>query len=313
MNQVAFLFPGQGAQYPGMGRDFFDSFREARETFEEADEILHCNLREVVFEGPESLLMETRYSQAGIFVNSVAILRTVLKQIPHLKCHVCAGLSLGEYSALFATGRIAFSECLELIQLRGQLLSDACEMTEGTMAAVLGLSAEEVESIINELNPPHLIWTANYNCPGQTVISGTCEAVSQATETLKTKGAKRVIPLQVQGAFHSGLMQSAQDRFVPAVSRSNIRESSVPLVMNVVGNYVEKSDEIKENLIQQVTHSVRWEQGIRSMVKNHVDTFIEMGCGKTLSGMNKKILDLSPGTFSVGKVADLDALASVKR
>ena len=153
MSNIAFLFPGQGAQYPGMGKDFFDAFPIARETFEEADDLLSFHLSQMIFDGPESLLTETQYSQAAIFVNSVAILRTLQQQLPDLKSAVCAGLSLGEYTALFASGRIGFAECLRLVQLRGHLLNEACEKTKGSMSAVLGLAADEVEKIIRLAQP----------------------------------------------------------------------------------------------------------------------------------------------------------------
>jgi [acyl-carrier-protein] S-malonyltransferase len=308
MNHIAFLFPGQGAQYPGMGKDFFEAFQIARETFEEADDLLSFHLSQVIFDGPEALLTETKYSQAAIFVNSVAILRALQQQFPDLKSAVCAGLSLGEYTALFASGRIGFAECLRLVQLRGRLLNEACEKTKGSMSAVLGLTADEVETIILSLNPLHSVWVANFNCPGQTVISGTCDGIAAATEALKSKGAKRVLPLQVHGAFHSGLMKSAEEKLAPALAQTDIRESSIEIVMNVPGNYVDGISAVKENLKRQVTHSVRWEQGIRAMMKRNVALYLEIGCSRTLTGMNKKI-GMSEPTISIDKVSDLDGIA----
>lgn len=308
MRNIAFLFPGQGSQYPGMGKDFYEAFPIARETYEEADDLLSFQLSQVIFDGPESLLTETKYSQAAIFVNSVAILRALQQQLPDLQSAVCAGLSLGEYTALFASGRIGFAECLHLVQLRGQLLNEACEKTKGAMSAVLGLTAEEVETIIASLNPPHPVWVANYNCPGQTVISGNCDAISVATQVLKSKGAKRIIPLQVHGAFHSGLMQSAEEKLAPIIARSDIRESDIGFVMNVPGDYVDGILAVKENLKRQVTHSVRWEQGIRAMMKRNVALYLEIGCSKSLTGMNKKIGMPEPA-ISIDKVSDLDEIA----
>jgi len=309
MSSIAFLFPGQGAQYPGMGKDFYESFAIARETFEEADDLLAFHLSQVIFNGPEELLKETKYSQAAIFVNSVAILRTLQQQFPDLKCTVCAGLSLGEYTALFASNRIGFSECLQLVQLRGRLLNEACEKTKGSMSAVLGLGAEEVEEAVRSVNPPHQVWVANFNCPGQTVISGTCDGIAAAAEALKSKGAKRIIPLQVYGAFHSGLMQSAEDKLSPAIAQAGIHDSGIEMVMNVPGDFVGSISSVKENLIHQVTHSVRWEQGIRAMMKRNVALYVEIGCSKTLAGMNKKIGMPQP-TVSVEKISDLDGVAS---
>jgi [acyl-carrier-protein] S-malonyltransferase len=309
MSNIAFLFPGQGAQYPGMGKDFYDTFSMARQTFEEADDLLSFHLSQVIFDGPESLLTETRHSQAAIFVNSVAILRTLQQQFPNLQSQVCAGLSLGEYTALFASGRIGFAECLRLVQLRANLLNEACERTKGSMSAILGLSANEVEAIISSLNHLNSVWVANFNCPGQTVISGTCDGVAAASLVLKECGAKRIIPLQVHGAFHSGLMQCAQDKLAPAIERADIRESNIGIVMNVPGSYVDGICSIKDNLKRQVTHSVRWEQGIRAMMQRHVDLYIEIGCSKTLAGMNRK-MGMPEPTISIDKVPDLDGLAS---
>ena len=308
MRDIAFLFPGQGAQYPGMGKDFYETFPIARETFEEADDLLAFHLSQMIFDGSEALLTQTRHSQVAIFVNSVAILRTLQQQLPDLKSAVCAGLSLGEYTALFASERISFADCLFLVRLRGELLSEACEKTKGSMSAVLGLSADEVEKIIISLNPPHPVWVANFNCPGQTVISGACDGVAAAAEVLKSKGAKRIIPLQVHGAFHSGLMQSAEEKLAPAFAQANIRDSGIGFVMNVPGGYVDGVAEVKKNLKSQVTHSVRWEQGVRAMMQRNVALYIEIGCSKTLAGMNKKI-GMSEPTISIDKITDLDEIA----
>jgi [acyl-carrier-protein] S-malonyltransferase len=287
----AFIFPGQGAQYVGMGKDFYEAFAIARETFEEADEWLGEKLSKIIFEGPEEVLNQTKYSQLAIFVVSMAILRTL-----DLKPDVCAGLSLGEYTALCASGRLGFKETLLLIKERARLMNEACEKVPGTMAAVLGMDAEAIEEAVKGL-----VWVANYNAPGQTVISGTKEGVEKAAIILKEKGAKRVIPLVVHGAFHSGLMQVAQDGLKPFVDRIQLKESEIDFVMNVPGDFVKEG--IKKNLIEQVTHSVRWQQGIEAMKKAGVELFIEIGCGKTLTGLNKK---MGANTISIEKVTDLE-------
>jgi [acyl-carrier-protein] S-malonyltransferase len=186
-------------------------------------------------------------------------------------------------------------------------LNEACEKTKGTMSAVLGLTAIEVKEIVHSLQPSP-IWVANYNCPGQTVISGTQEGMEAAAQFLKTKGAKRVIPLQVHGAFHSGLMQSAQDKLAPAIAQTQLSDSPIAIVMNVPGDYVDSLGQVKENLTRQVTQSVCWEQGIRSMMKRGVTLYLELGCSKTLTGMNKKIGMMEP-CFSVDRISDLDELA----
>lgn len=305
--KIAFLFPGQGAQYPGMGKEFAENFTTARQTFQEADDLLGRHLSKIIFQGPEQLLTETRNSQLGIFVTSVAMLRVLQEQLPALKPSICSGLSLGEYTALFATGRLGFAECLSLVKYRGEYMNKACENTKGAMAVVLGLDAEEVEKMVKEVNRPRDLWVANYNCPGQVVISGTIEGIEAGTQAAKAKGAKRVLPLQVHGAFHSGLMHSAEKHLTPHIDHAPVKDSSVEFVMNVVGAPVKDTAQIKENLIKQVTHSVQWEQGVRYMISAHVDLFIEIGCGKTLTGFNKRIAATAP-TVSVEKPEDLKAI-----
>jgi [acyl-carrier-protein] S-malonyltransferase len=304
--KIAFIFPGQGAQYVGMGKDFFDSFRIAKETFQEADELLGFHLSKIIFEGPEELLTQTKNSQLAIFVTSIAILRTIQQQLPDLKPAICAGLSLGEYTALCASGRLSFAETLRLVQERGRLMNEACLKVPGTMAAVLGLDALGTESALKGLRG---VWLANYNAPGQTVISGTKEGVEQAGLVLKEKGAKRVIPLTVHGAFHSGLMLTAQEGLAPFVESAQILASSIEFVMNVPGGFVKSAEEIKRNLVCQVTQSVRWEQGIEAMKAAGVEFFLEIGCGKTLTGLNKKMGILSMS--SVDKVTDLELVHAI--
>ncbi|HSX37645.1 MAG TPA: ACP S-malonyltransferase [Chlamydiales bacterium] len=301
MSKNAYLFPGQGAQYPGMGRDFALSFSVSREIFEEADELLQERLSRIIFEGPEDLLTQTRYSQIGIFITSVAILKAIETQFPELKPSVCAGLSLGEYTALYASERISFQDALLLVQKRAQLMNKACQETSGTMAAVIGLGAEKIEEALSSL---HDVWIANYNCPGQIVISGTKDGVEQAAVRLKSFGAK-LASLRVHGAFHSGLMQLAKEGLAPAIQHAKICQSQVGLCMNVPGDFVHSVEEIRAYLIDQVTQSVRWEQGIRSM--EGIELFFEIGCGKTLAGLNKKIGVAAP-TLSIEKVADLERI-----
>lgn len=304
MKKIAFLFPGQGSQAPGMGKDFYDTFAVAREVFEEADDILSYRLSKVMFEGPEEILTETRHSQLAIFVNSLALLKTLQEHLPELVPTICAGLSLGEYTALFASKKIEMAEALRLVQTRADLMNRACEEKAGAMSAVLGISAPKLEEALLGMKG---VWIANYNCPGQIVISGTKEGVETAAVALKAAGAKRVIPLSVHGAFHSGLMQSAQDGLAPFLEKANFKESSIDLVMNVPGDFVSSIDSMRSNLIQQVTNSVRWEQGILAIQKKQPDIYLEIGSGKTLTGFNKKIGVSSPA-LSLEKVTDLDAV-----
>jgi [acyl-carrier-protein] S-malonyltransferase len=240
-------------------------------------------------------------------VMSIALLRVLNKMHPHLTPSVCAGLSLGEYTALTAAGAIDFANCLSLVNHRAQFMNDACEATKGTMAVVMGLDADVVEGIVKEVNMPRDLWAANFNCPGQVVISGSVKGVEAGSAAAKEKGAKRVLPLQVHGAFHSGLMQSAEERLREYIDHAPFRKSSVDVVMNVTGDYVTSLDELRHNLIKQVTHPVRWEQGIRSMAKHGVEMLIEIGCGKTLTAMNKRI-GIPAECLSIEKISDLDAL-----
>lgn len=304
--KIAMIFPGQGAQYVGMGKDFFESFAVARETFQEADDLLGETLSSIIFEGPEELLTQTKNSQIAIFVVSVAILRAVLKERPDLKPALCAGLSLGEYTALYASGRLGFAETLLLVRERARLMNEACEKVPGTMAAVLGLDAAGIEAAVEGLEG---VWVANFNAPGQTVISGTKEGIEKAALILKKKGAKRVLPLTVHGAFHSGLMQSAQEGLVPFIDRVSFKNSPIELVMNVPGNFVKTDEEIRRNLKAQVTQSVRWEQGIAAMKNAGVELFLEIGCGKTLTGLNKKMGVSSMS--AIEKVTDLELAHAV--
>lgn len=307
--RIAYLFPGQGAQYVGMGKDFYDSFLVARETFEEGDSLLHRSLSRMVFEGPNEALIETRNCQAGIYLNSVAILRVIQNQFPDLAPQVCAGLSLGEYTALTAAGYIDFKTCLPLVQDRGEAMHSACEEKQGTMAAIFGLTVEEINHVVDALPSPKELWVANCNCPGQTVISGTIQGVEAGIALAKQHGAKRAIPLRVHGAFHSGLMQSAKRRLEPCIEGLAIQQSSVGIVMNVPGDFVIGSDAIKKNLIEQVTAPVLWEQGILKMTG--IDLFIEIGCGKVLAGMNKQI-GVAASTISINAVEDLDKLGALE-
>lgn len=310
MKRIAFIFPGQGSQAPGMGKDFFDTFAECREVFLEADEILKRHLSKIVFEGPVDLLTETKNSQTGIYVMSMAILKLLEKQFPKIAPSVCSGLSLGEYSALSASKRLSFEKTLPLVQLRGELMNEACQRTKGTMAVVMGLDADVVESLVKEVNLPNDLWVANFNCPGQVVISGTLHGIEKGTEKAKEKGAKRVLPLQVYGAFHSGLMSYARERLQNTIQELDLCDSSVDFVMNVSGSFENESKRIKNLLIDQVTSSVRWEQGIRAIENQGIDLYIEMGPGKTLNGMNKRIGVNAP-TINIEKIEDLAQLEAL--
>lgn len=308
-HKIAFLFPGQGAQYPGMGKDFFESFPVVRETFEEADDLLGRDISNIILRGPEDILTKTVNSQTGIFIVSAALLRLLHDQMPGLKPTVAGGLSLGEYTALASISSVSFEDCLLVVEKRGKYMNDACEETKGTMAVVLGLTGEEVTEIVEDLAMPDELFAANFNCPGQMVISGTLRGVEAGAALAKERGAKRVLPLQVYGAFHSGLMRSAEERLKPHVLSLAMRRGTADLVMNVTGDKEDNLDKIRTNLIKQVTSSVRWEQSIRKMEEMGVDLYIEMGPGKTLAGFNKRIGVKAP-TISIENVKDLEQLAA---
>ncbi len=301
-SKIAFLFPGQGAQYVGMARDFVQNFSTARSTFEEADEILKRPLSKLILEGPEELLTQTKNSQTGIYVASLAILR-VFKELYPIQPFVCAGLSLGEYTALTAAGWLSFQEALPLVQHRGEFMNQACEEIPGTMAVVLGLSNEVVEAVVDTVNLPDELWIANYNCPGQIVLSGTLKGIELAAIEAKKQGAKRVLPLAVHGAFHSGLMKQAEEQLAPFVQQIIFGKENLPIVMNVTGDFVKDDEQVKSNLIKQVTHSVRWEQGMQTIEKAGTHYCIEFGPGRTLAGLNKR---MSIPTLTIEKIQDLN-------
>jgi [acyl-carrier-protein] S-malonyltransferase len=308
MKKTAFLFPGQGAQYVGMGKDFHDTFPVVKRTFEEAEDFLSYALSDIVFQGPLETLTLTKYAQVAIYVESVALVRLLEEQMPEIIPEVCSGLSLGEYSALFASKKYSFLDGLFLVQKRAEAMNEACVTTAGTMAAVLGMDNDVVEKLITSLQPNYAVWAANFNCPNQVVISGSKEGIEKGSLLLQEKGAKRIVPLQVHGAFHSGLMQSAKEKLSPLIQSCPLIVSDIDLVMNFPGDYVSSLGDMKQFLIEQVTGSVRWEKGIRSIEQKNIENYIEIGCGKTLSGFNKK-MGVKGKTFSLEKVIDLETIA----
>jgi [acyl-carrier-protein] S-malonyltransferase len=305
--KIAFLFPGQGAQYPGMGKDFAESFSKAREVFEEADEILKRRLSDVIFNGPSDLLTATQNSQTGIFVMSMAIWHVLKEKMPDLIPFAAAGLSLGEYTALAASRKLSFQETLKLVDLRSRFMDASCQNHPGIMAIIMGLEEQSVAQMVKDLNQPSDLWVANINCPGQIVISGTLKGVEIGQAKAKELGAKRVLPLAVQGAFHSGLMADARESLKPYILEAPLSESPVHLVMNCSGAVAGSLDAIRDQLVRQVTEPVCWEKGILAMEGLGVDLFLEMGCGKTLSGMNKRIGVAVP-TLNLEKASDIEQI-----
>ena len=302
MHKIAWIFPGQGAQYVGMGRDVYEHNRQGRALYDKANALLGYSLTEILFHGPKEKLIETQYSQLAIYVMSLALVEEFRVHRPHIVPFVCAGLSLGEYTALVAAGKLSFEEGLCLVEKRAKLMQDACKTSQGSMRVVLGLSEKEIAEVLQTCSS--YVAIANLNCPGQTVIAGTISGLEEAAAALKHAGAKRILPMDVSGAFHSELMAGARDGLAVALQHIVLQDSPIKIVMNYSGDFVETIDEMKEHLLRQVSSPVYWQRGIEAMYRAGVDTFIEIGCGKTLQGMNKRILDKAT-TYSIETLKDL--------
>ncbi len=280
----AYVFPGQGAQYVGMGKDLYDNNEEARALFEKANEILGFRITDLMFEGTEEDLRQTKVTQPAIFLHSVILAKSLGEDF---KPSMVAGHSLGEFSALVAAGALSFEEGLKLVAKRAGAMQKACEAQPSTMAAVLALPDEKVEEICASVDG--IVAPANYNCPGQVVISGAIDSVDEACVRLKEAGAKRALRLKVGGAFHSPLMQPAQEELAEAIEAAVFNTPICPVYQNVDGKPHTDPSEIKENLIKQLTGPVRWTQDVKAMVADGADEFIELGPGNVLQGLVKKI------------------------
>jgi [acyl-carrier-protein] S-malonyltransferase len=280
----AYIFPGQGAQFTGMGLDLYNTSPLAKELFDQANEILGFEITKVMFEGTAEELQQTKVTQPAIFLHSVILAKTLGDDF---KPEMVAGHSLGEFSALVANRVLSFEDGLKLVSKRALAMQKACEMQESTMAAVLGLDDAVVEEICDSIDG--IVVAANYNCPGQLVISGEITAINTACELLIEKGAKRAIKLPVGGAFHSPLMEPAREELAEAINNTIFHKPTCPVYQNVVAKAVEDSVEIKENLILQLTAPVRWTQTIQQMIADGATEFIEVGPGKVLQGLVRKI------------------------
>lgn len=279
----AFVFPGQGAQFSGMGKDLYDHYSDARKMMQRANEILGFSITNIMFDGSDEDLKQTRVTQPAIFLHSVISAQLMTTYKPHM----VAGHSLGEFSALVAAGVLAWEDALRLVSERAMAMQEACELEPGTMAAVLGMADEQVADICNTIN--EVVVAANYNCPGQVVISGSLAGVEMACKALKENGAKRTLKLPVGGAFHSPLMQPAAQRLEKAILATTFYTPQCPVYQNVSAKAETDKDIIQQQLLQQLTSPVRWTQSVQQMVADGAGEFYEFGPGDVLKGLIKKI------------------------
>ena len=283
----AFVFPGQGAQFVGMGKDLYENNPLAKELFDKANDILGYKITDIMFEGTAEELKQTKVTQPAVFLHSVI---SALCMGDEFKPDMVAGHSLGEFSALVAAGALSFEDGLRLVYARAMAMQKACEMAPGTMAAIIALPDEKVEEICAEISTEgNIVIPANYNCPGQLVISGNVDAINLACGKLKEVGAKRALPLPVSGAFHSPLMQPAKDELQAAIEKTEVKTPKCPIYQNVDAMPHTDSAEIKQNLIAQLTSSVRWTKSVQNMIADGATEFTECGPGKALQGMIAKI------------------------
>lgn len=302
MKRVAFMFPGQGSQKIGMGQDIYDNYPSIEKLYNHANNILEKDLQKMMFEGPKETLTETENAQPALLLSSIALHTLLIEK--EVQPVMTVGHSLGEYSALVAAGALSLDEALPLVNLRGKLMEKAFPKGQGTMSAVLGLSVDEIQEVLKSITD-EIVDLANLNCPGQIVISGSVNGIEKASKNLKEIGAKRILPLNVSGPFHSRLMKPANNEFASYLNEINIKDASIPVYANVTATPVTNKDKIKDSLIKQLYSPVRFEESIKNMLQNDVDAIVEVGTGKVLCGLVRKI-DRKVKTFAVQDVKSLD-------
>lgn len=305
MTKIAYIFPGQGSQSVGMGQNLYTHSEAARTIFDEADALIGTKISSLCFYGPEEALKQTVNTQPALYVSSVAALHA-LQEAGAPPPEAVAGHSVGEYAALLAAGAFSFETGLHLVERRAQEMHRAATVAPGAMAAVLGLTAAQVVSACAEAAGAGIVSVANFNGGGQVVISGSPEGVARASEIAKTNGAKRVIPLNVSGAFHSPLMTPAAEAMLHVLSDASVQEAAIPVVANLTAEYETYAEEIKTNLAAQIDHPVRWEESIIRLAADGFDTFVEVGSGTVLAGLMKRLAP-GVGVYSVGDMASAQA------
>ena len=303
MSKTAFLFPGQGAQKTGMGQDFYEKFPSAREIFDQASQWLSLDMKALFFEKNDRLNL-TEYTQVALVTTCLAMEKVVEEY--GLCPDVTAGLSLGEYCAIAVSGGMSVQDAITTVRKRGILMEQAVPAGEGSMAAVMGLDADKIQAVLGGMKAE----IANYNCPGQIVITGPKAAVEEASVKLKEAGARRVLPLTVSGPFHSSMLQNAGKELEKELSKVEFSSLKIPYVTNVTAQYVTDFKETKDLLAKQISSSVRWQQSVEKMLEDGVDTFVEIGPGKTLTGFMKKIAP-DAKTYNIQKVEDLELLPEI--